>query len=93
MAKYKRELLTKEAIDLKNMCFSVDYLFNRLRIRTGRDVSFEEEAFWKNAFNEKILLHVNAFLEEMAEEISIPYQKPSQIEDLELFINRNIDNQ
>ena len=62
------------------MCYSVDYLFNRLRIRTGRDVSFEEEAFWKNAFNEKILLNINAFLEEMADEISIPYQKPSQIE-------------
>ena len=88
MAKYKRELLTKEASDLKQLGYSVDYLFNKLRLLAGRDLSFEEEAFWKNAFNEKILLHINEFLEEMANEINVSYKKPEQIEALEIFMNK-----
>lgn len=93
MSKFiKRELLTKEANDLKNMCFSVDYLFNKLRIRAGRDLSFEEESFWKHTFNEKVLLYIDDFLEEMSEEISVPYKKSMQIETLKQIINKSIDN-
>lgn len=82
------ELSTKEANDLLILVNSVDYLFNRLKHNTKNKSQFTDEKVWKNLFSEKVILFVDDFLGEMAEELNFEYKKDQRIENLRNFIDK-----
>lgn len=81
------ELSTKEANDMLILVNSIDYLFNRLKHNTKNKSQFADEKVWKNLFSQKVVLFVDDFLTEMAEELDYEYKKDQRIENLRNFVD------
>jgi hypothetical protein len=81
------ELSTKEANDMLILVNSIDYLFNRLKHNTKNKSQFVDEKVWKNLFSQKVVLFVDDFLTEMAEELNYEYKKDQRIENLRIFVD------
>lgn len=86
------ELSTKEANDMLILVNSVDYLFNRLKHNTKNKSQFADEKVWKNLFSEKVILFIDDFLVEMAEELNYEYKKDQRIENLRNFVGKESKN-
>ena len=62
----------------------VEKMFKKLNT-----MSQELEKEWKDLFAKKVILYIDGFLEEMAEELEIPYNKDLRIENLKKYIEKN----
>ena len=62
----------------------VEKMFKKLNT-----MSPELEKEWKDLFAKKVILYIDGFLEEMAEELEIPYNKDLRIENLKKYIEKN----
>jgi hypothetical protein len=62
----------------------VEKMFKKLNT-----MSPELEKEWKDLFAKNVILYIDGFLEEMAEELEIPYNKDLRIENLKKYIEKN----
>ena len=62
----------------------VEKMFKKLNT-----MSPELEKEWKEKIKKKVILYIDGFLEEMAEELEIPYNKDLRIENLKKYIEKN----
>ena len=62
----------------------VEKMFKKLNT-----MSPELEKEWKDLFSKNVILYIDGFLEEMAEELEIPYNKDLRIENLKKYIEKN----
>lgn len=78
----RKSISSRQGKDLQIMALSVDFIFKKLQIKSGRDISFEEEQLWKKLFDEKVLVALDDFLAELSSEANINYDSPVLIKDL-----------
>jgi len=88
MNKNKQRLKTNEAKNLQDLCYSVDIIFSKIKQSSNKTISTDEELQWKKLFNEKVLFHIDSFLEEISDDTGISYNKQSFLEDMKSMLEK-----
>jgi len=81
---YKKEIFSQniEAGFLEIVKPQVEFMFKKL---SKMSPNLEKE--WKELFAKNVILYIDGFLEEMSEELEIPYNKDMRIENLKKYID------
>jgi len=81
-------LKTNEAKNIQNLAYSVDQVFSQLKQKSNRTITSDDEYLWKKLFNEKIVIYIDDFLKEIADDTQIDYKTQSFVDDIKEFINK-----
>jgi len=81
---YKKEIFSHniEAGFLEIVKPQVEFMFKKLS-----KMSPNPEKEWKELFAKNVILYIDDFLQEMSEELEIPYNKDMRIENLKKYID------
>lgn len=81
-------LKTNEAKCIQNLSYSVDQVFIQLKQKSNRTITSDDEYLWKKLFNEKIIIYIDDFLKEIADDTQIDYKTQSFVDDIKEFIHK-----
>ena len=79
-------LKTNEAKSIQDLAYSIDEVFYQLKQKSNRGISSDDEYLWKQLFNEKVVVHIDNFLKEIADDTQIEYKTQSFIQDIKEFV-------
>ena len=82
-------LKTNEAKNIQNLAYSVDEIFLQLKRKANKTITSDDEYIWKKLFNQKVIVYIDEFLNEIAEDVDLSYSSQSFVEDIKEFINKD----
>ena len=82
-------LKTNEAKNIQNLAYSVDEIFLQLKRKANKTITSDDEYIWKKLFNKKVIVYIDEFLNEIAEDVDLSYSSQSFVEDIREFINKD----
>jgi hypothetical protein len=83
------KLKTNEAKNIQNLAYSVDEIFLQLKRKANKTITSDDEYIWKKLFNKKVIVYIDEFLNEIAEDVDLSYSSQSFVEDIREFINKD----